>query len=78
MKPQMHTDTHRLLRTECLLVAGRWALVAAFRWLRAVLEDDAYERFLEARGQRLEAGLSPAEFYRRRLEHKYSRPSRCC
>ena len=60
-----------------------------WRWLRAVLDDDAYDRYLthrvtlsEAERQRGgvegSAALSPADFYRPRLEEKYSRPTRCC
>ena len=60
-----------------------------WRWLRAVLDDDAYDRYLthrvtlsEAERQRGgvegSAALSPSEFYRLRLERKYSRPTRCC
>jgi len=71
-----------------------------WRWLRTVLDDDAYEQYV-ARGPRpatrcpsviplVPSGvegsevegsaflLSPAEFYRLRLERKYSRPTRCC
>lgn len=55
------------------------SFAAAFwAWLRDVSEDSAYERYLEAGGKRLEAGLSRSEFYRQRLERKYSRPNRCC
>jgi hypothetical protein len=53
-------------------------LHSLWRWLRAVLEDDAYDRSREAGGKKREAGVSAAEFYLARLEHKYSRPSRCC
>jgi len=60
-----------------------------WQWLRAVLDDDAYERYLTHRvtlseaerprgGVEGSAALSPSEFYRRRLERKYSRPTRCC
>ncbi len=48
--------------------------------LRAVSGDDAYERYLahwRARHGR-EPPLSRGEFYRARLERKWSRPQRCC
>ena len=54
-----------------------------------MLDDAAYDRYLthrvtlsEAERQRGgvegSAALSPADFYRLRLEEKYSRPTRCC
>lgn len=52
-----------------------------FQFVRAVSGDDAYERYLErkqAEGAR--DLLSPREFYRQSLEHRYNSktPSRCC
>ena len=64
---------------------------ALWRWLREVSGDDAYERYLtravsarvtlsepDGRAEGSASLLSPAEFYRERLERKYSRPCRCC
>jgi len=86
VKPQMLTDAHRFLRLG--LVACRWlalsnvegSLAAAWRFLRAVSGDDAYEVYLSDQGQstRHEALLSASDFYLSRLNHKYSRPTRCC
>jgi len=57
-------------------------VVAAWRWLRAVSGDDAYERYLE-RQQRDGADevLARREFYSQRVERRYNNkdnPSRCC
>lgn len=48
--------------------------------LRLVFGDGEYERFCRHLRER-HPGTdppSPREFYARRLEEKYSRPSRCC
>jgi uncharacterized short protein YbdD (DUF466 family) len=53
---------------------------ALWQFLRALTGDDAYERYV-LHGSRVaghESPLSASEFYLRRLEHKYSGPSRCC
>ena len=47
-----------------------------FYWLREVSEDAAYERYQARWGTK--STLTAAEFYRERLERKYSRPCRCC
>jgi uncharacterized short protein YbdD (DUF466 family) len=51
-----------------------------WNWIREVSGDNAYELYLERPRERdaWNSLLSPAEFYRRRVELKYSRPSRCC
>lgn len=65
-----------------------------WHWLREVFEDSAYDRYVTRaekarvtpsgacpeRSRRVEgsAFVSPSTFYRLRVEHKYSRPSRCC
>jgi uncharacterized short protein YbdD (DUF466 family) len=54
-----------------------FVLTAFWRWLRAVSGDDAYERYAATLAGD-EPCLSPGEFYRQRLERKYSRPCRCC
>lgn len=42
-------------------------------------EDNAYERYLQRQKQTGSRDiLSRQEFYRQRLERKYSRPHRCC
>jgi len=52
------------------------AAARAWAWLRAVSGDDAYE----AHVSRVGSADPPTrgEFYRERLERKYSRLSRCC
>lgn len=49
-------------------------------WLRAVSEDSAYEQYLARLSSASSASFasSASEFYLKRLEHKYSRPTRCC
>lgn len=64
------------------LVAGRRSLAAFWAGLREVTEDSAYERYL-AHHRSCHQGepLTRAEFYRRRIEHKFSGksgPNRCC
>ncbi len=56
------------------------SLGAAWRWLRAVSGDDAYERYL-AHHVREHAGrpaLSRRAFYRESQQRKWSGVSRCC
>jgi len=91
----MNTDEHRylkdsakrelvsFLRNLCLSVCICGS--KCFSCLRAVLDDDAYDRYLTRRSSVIPSEvegsaclLSPAEFYRLRLERKYSRPNRCC
>lgn len=78
----------RLARRSLGVGAAFWA------WLRDVTEDSAYERYLvreasaratlsepEGRVEGSASLLSPAEFYRQRLDDKYSGrsgPARCC
>ena len=89
MKPRMHTDTHgfqttgeslvaQLLKNLCASVCICGSFV--WSWLRAVLEDDAYEQYVRRFPHRsLATGhRSRAAFYLARLQHKYSRPTRCC
>lgn len=52
-------------------------MTAAWRWLRDVSGDAAYESYL-AKHADTEPRLSPGEFYHQRMERKYSRPCRCC
>ena len=72
------------------MTIGGW-MSSAWRWLREVSGDAAYERYLtraasarvtlsepDGRAKGAPSLLTPAEFYRRRVEHKYSRPCRCC
>ena len=51
-----------------------------WRGLREWCGDAAYESYL--RSKSMEAGsrrtLSPAEFYVEQLNHRYSKPNRCC
>jgi len=50
---------------------------ALWRWLREVSGDDAYERY-EATHSDAVSRLSPREFYRQRMERKFTGPCRCC
>lgn len=52
----------------------------AWRFLRQVSGDDAYERYLEhvVRFHPGEQPMSRAEHFRIRQEQKWSRVSRCC
>ena len=58
----------------------RWALRAFWRGLREWCGDAAYELYLDSRTTRESAQprLTPAEFYVERVNHRYSRPNRCC
>lgn len=73
------TDITRLAREA--LGAGLSAARSAGRVARAILGAPDYERYL-AHMRRRHPGAavdSPAEFARRRLEERYSRPgARCC
>jgi uncharacterized short protein YbdD (DUF466 family) len=56
------------------VLRGVWAL------LRQIMGEGAYERYCAHLYRRHPGVLPPrpAEFYVRRLEERYSRPSRCC
>lgn len=62
------------------LLQVRARIGALWRYLRRVSGDDAYERYVEhLRSCHPDATpLSAGDFYRRRHEEKWSRPSRCC
>ena len=55
-------------------------LQQAWRFVREVSGDDAYERYLEhvARFHPTEKPMSRAEHFRFRQEQKWNRLSRCC
>jgi hypothetical protein len=53
----------------------RRALAAAWRFLREVSGDRAYEVYAERWGS---AAVSPREFYLDTLKRRYDRISRCC
>lgn len=48
-----------------------------WNWLRGISEDAAYDRYRRRAHPQCPA-LTPAEFYLRHIDHKYSRPCRCC
>ncbi len=55
----------------------------AWRFIRAVSGDNAYDLYLARQRERdaWDSLLSPQEFYRRRVERKYNNkdsPARCC
>jgi uncharacterized short protein YbdD (DUF466 family) len=53
---------------------------AGWQALRALLGDDAYERYLAHHHRRHpgRAPLAPADFYRGELDRRWSRVNRCC
>ncbi|HZC66149.1 MAG TPA: YbdD/YjiX family protein [Candidatus Dormibacteraeota bacterium] len=56
------------------------AIRTAWRGLREWCGDAAYDRYLSSRATRSSAQrpLTAAEFYVERVNHRYSRPNRCC
>lgn len=52
----------------------------AWRYLRQVTGDDAYERYLAHHRQQHagEPALTQEQYFRRRQEEKWSKVSRCC
>ena len=56
----------------------RARVLQVWDWLRAVLGDTAYERYLEAVTRAGTTPLSPAAFYLEQVERRYATPSRCC
>jgi len=64
--------------------AGGWGVVrwarAAWRYLRAVSGDDAYERYLahHAAHHALEPTLSRKDFFTESQRQKWTGVSRCC
>jgi len=89
MKTEMtkiETRKSKLART--LSRVSNFAFRVSFsfwRWLRAVLDDDAYDRYATRRSSVIPSEvegpaclLTASEFYRQRVERKYSRPTRCC
>lgn len=53
-------------------------LGSAWNYLRAVMGDQAYERYLEVARRDGVKPLSAEEFYVESLERRYSTVSRCC
>jgi hypothetical protein len=45
---------------------------------REILDDRAYERYVESAGQQGQEVLTAKEFYLSQLQRKYAKPSRCC
>ena len=57
----------------------RTVLSAFWHCLREVTEDSAYDSYVKSvRNQGIQTILPCDEFYRQRLEDKYSRCCRCC
>ena len=50
----------------------------AWNYVRAVMGDLAYERYLEVASRRGETPLSAQEFYVESVKRRYSTISRCC
>ena len=53
-------------------------LTSAWNYVRAVMGDQAYERYLEVARRGGAKPLSAEEFYVESLERRYSKVSRCC
>ncbi|HEY6292609.1 MAG TPA: CstA-like transporter-associated (seleno)protein [Terriglobia bacterium] len=53
-------------------------LKTLWHFLREVSGENDYPRYRDRALARGESPLSPVRFYLSRLEHKYSRPNRCC
>jgi len=72
----------RIEKTRAVTVAIWAKRLAAKLWLgiREWCGDSAYERYLQAQKTNPEKScfLTPAEFYVERVNHRYSRPNRCC
>jgi uncharacterized short protein YbdD (DUF466 family) len=72
----------RIQKPRALELALRIKLVAAKLWLgiREWCGDSAYERYVQAQRTNPEKSclLTPTEFYVERVNHRYSRPNRCC
>lgn len=72
-------EERKEIRMNAWLARMRERLADVWSWLRQVSEDDAYERYRAVGGRNCcPPKLTAPEFYLRRLEQKYSRPSRCC
>jgi uncharacterized short protein YbdD (DUF466 family) len=54
------------------------AFKMVWRFLLEVAGENDYRRYCDRLAAQGEKPLTPAEFYRARLEEKYSRPNRCC
>jgi uncharacterized short protein YbdD (DUF466 family) len=53
-------------------------LRSAWNYVRAVMGDQAYERYLEVARREGVKPLSAEDFYVESLERRYSKVSRCC
>ncbi|HXJ93886.1 MAG TPA: CstA-like transporter-associated (seleno)protein [Terriglobia bacterium] len=69
---------HRKTNTENREFPLLWLLRSLWHFLRESAGENDYERYRDRALARGEAPAEAAEFYVARLEHKYSRPSRCC
>jgi uncharacterized short protein YbdD (DUF466 family) len=56
----------------------RQLLKTLWTYLRESAGENDYERYRARALARGESPVRAAEFYLSRLEHKYSRPNRCC
>lgn len=53
-------------------------LARAWNYVRAVMGDQAYERYVEVAKRRGATPLSAADFYVDSVKRRYSTVSRCC
>ena len=53
-------------------------LTVVWQYIREAAGEKDYQRYRERALARGETPSSSAAFYLSRLEHKYSRPNRCC
>ncbi|MCI0437094.1 MAG: YbdD/YjiX family protein, partial [Gemmatimonadetes bacterium] len=58
----------------------RRTAIRVWRWLRALLGDDAYERYVRHVRRRHpgRAPLARGDFYRAELDSRWSQVNRCC
>ena len=77
------TKAHARMEKRRALALAIWMKhLTAKLWLgiREWCGDSAYERYVQAQRTNPEKSslLSPAQFYVERVNHRYSRPNRCC
>lgn len=60
------------------ILTARASLRGAWNYLRAVMGDQAYERYLEVTRRTGATPLSPEDFYVDSVRRRYSTVSRCC
>jgi uncharacterized short protein YbdD (DUF466 family) len=77
------TEAHARIERHRVVALATWIKrLAVNLWLgiREWCGDSAYERYVQAQKTKSEKPglLTPAQFYVERVDHRYSRPNRCC